>query len=304
MAHPFVKWVGGKTQLLDEIVPHVPENIEVYVEPFVGGGAVLFEVLRQNPGIQVLIINDKNDQLINAYYCITYYVERLISLLVSLSHDYIFAEDRKEFYYKQREKFNEGIEKQKEYIRKGDDANAYVPDCEQAARFIFLNKTCFNGLYRVNKNGLFNVSFNNAKSVAIDYDNLREISYELKSRITIFNSESYDNSSIRDLLEKEKNPKRVFVYLDPPYRILRPSCVAVPYTEDSFTDKDQEELKGFCDWLNNLGIKFLQSNSDPEDKYFDELYKDYNIRRVQARRNINSVATKRGKINEILISNF
>ncbi len=304
--HPFVKWVGGKTQLLNEIVQHIPSKTRIYVEPFVGGGAVLFEVLETNPDIEAVVINDKNLALINTYYAVIYDTNLLISYLSSLSHDFIFAEDKKAFYYEQRNKFNE-------YLLSGqrNKFNDYLlapslkeMDTEAAAIFMFLNKTCFNGLYRVNKEGLFNVPYNGAKTVSFDYENLKAISHALKSRITVILDGSYNNPDIVSLIDKADNPEEVFIYLDPPYRPISVKGNEVSYTSDGFNDRDQEELKDFCDYINQKGIKFIESNSDPEDKYFDTLYSNYHIKRIQARRSINSDGTKRGKINELLISNF
>ena len=308
--HPFVKWVGGKTQLLDEIVQHIPDDVEVYVEPFVGGGAVLFDVLEKRPGVQVVIINDKNVNLINAYYSVIYYTDALIGCLVSISHSFAFAEDKAAFYYEQRKQYNEWLSNYAAaYTENGCDINNIKPySCDvivpQAARFMFLNKTCFNGLYRVNANGEFNASFNGAKYVSFDYENIRYISYELKNRITIILDGEFNHPTIIELMEKEQRPDRVFVYLDPPYRKLTKKGGEVSSTDDGFIESKQDELKKFCDFLHEKGIKFLESNSDPEDSYFDKLYEGYNIKRIQARRNINSDGTKRGKINEILISNF
>lgn len=293
--HPFVKWVGGKTQLLNEIVQHIPSKTKIYVEPFVGGGAVLFEVLETNPDIEVVVINDKNLALINTYYAVIYYTNSLISYLSSLSHDFIFAEDKKAFYYEQRNKFNERLLT----LHLKD-----IIDVEAAAIFMFLNKTCFNGLYRVNKEGLFNVPYNGAKTVSFDYENLKAISAALSSRITVVLDGSYNSQDIIYLIDKEDNPEKIFVYLDPPYRPINVKGNEVSYTSDGFNDRDQEELKNFCDYINQKGIKFIESNSDPEDKYFDTLYSNYHIKRIQARRSINSDGTKRGKINELLISNF
>ena len=296
--HPFVKWVGGKTQLLNEITDNIPDRTEVYVEPFVGGGAVLFDVLEKKPRIEVVIINDANTNLMNAYNCIVHDCDMLIDELSSLAHNFIFADDKEKFYYEQRKKYNDNVTF--DWMR---CLHANLA-CEQAARFMFLNKTCFNGLYRVNKKGKFNVPYNGTQTVSFDYDNLKNISTALNKKICLITNHSYDHCEIMGVITQEKNPNRLFIYLDPPYRPIKVTGSEVSYTKSGFNDNEQRSLKLYCDYLTERKIKFIQSNSDPEDKFFDKLYDKYYIKRIQARRSINSDGTKRGKINELLISNF
>lgn len=300
--HPFVKWVGGKTQLLNEIVPHIPEGTQGYVELFVGGGAVFFEVLNNRDVLKIdyFLINDTNRNLINAYQCVFLANDFLIKELVNIGHDFSFAEDKKEFYYKQRELYNDFKFIDEKWIYTVVSTSKLTDVCKQAARFIFLNKTCFNGLYRVNKYGRFNVPFNGTDTVSFDIENIKNIGNVTKEIALSITCGDYRKAIPLTFGEFTNT----FVYLDPPYKPIKSTGTEVSYTKEGFGDKEQEELKEYCDKLTENNIKFIQSNSDPEDKFFDKLYSNYNIKRVQARRNINSNGTKRGKINEILISNF
>lgn len=290
-AKPFIKWVGGKTQLLPEIRQKYPENITRYCEPFVGGGAVLFDVLQEfHP--QEVLINDINPELINLYLQIKNNCEPLITLLTNLQTEYLntLIEDRKDLYLSKRTTYNHFI------VEKNTNNNL-----EKAALFIFLNKTCFNGLYRVNGKGLFNVPFNNATNPLIcDSENIRECSNLLQ------NVEMHvgDYSFCRDFIDEN-----TFVYLDPPYRPLTESSSFTSYNENGFDDRKQIELGNFITEMANRGAKIVASNSDPkninqEDNFFDDLYADFRVERIQASRMINSNAKKRGAINELLISNI
>jgi DNA adenine methylase len=300
--HPFVKWVGGKTQLLDEIVPYIPDDTVMYVEPFVGGGAVLLDAVIKVPSIEYVIINDKNLNLINAYFAVIYYCNDLMAELASISHKFVFADNQEAFYYEQRDKFNAGTTELEEANKK--NLALGTPDfISQAARFMFLNKTCFNGLYRVNRNGVFNASYNKATTVSFDYDNIQAVSYELRKKIILILDGDF--TEVKDFIEKAvSDEKKVFVYLDPPYREVKKGGGELAYAQGGFGPDEQERLKKFCDFLTEKKVKFIQSNSDTEDGYFKELYKDYNIKIVKAARKINPDGMKRGKINEILISNF
>lgn len=289
MAHPFVKWVGGKTQLLVEIRKKYPQKIEKYCEPFVGGGAVLFDVLQTFQPKEILI-NDINPELINIYSKIKNNIEELIEFLKKLQSQYLelSEEERKEFYLQNRERFNKLIEEKTNSV-------------EKAALFIFLNKTCFNGLYRVNSKGFFNVPFNNAKNPLIcDEENLKECSRLLKNvKMTVG-----DYSATENFIDE-----KTFVYLDPPYRPLNQTSAFTSYSKSDFTDKEQIELGNFIKRISKKGTKIVLSNSDPKntnesDNFFDDLYCDFEIERVLASRMINSNAKKRGAINEILISNI
>ena len=291
MAQPFIKWVGGKSQLLEEIREKYPSKIEKYCEPFVGGGAVLFDVLSQFQTKEVLI-NDINKELINTYSQIKNNCEVLISQLSEIQAIYKnhSTEENKEFFYEKRARYNELKTKEND-----------VANIEKAVLFIFLNKTCFNGLYRVNSKGLFNVPFNNAKNPLLcDEANLRNCSKLLQNvQMTVG-----DYSKCKDFIDGN-----TFVYIDPPYRPLSQTSAFTSYSENGFSDKEQIELKNFITEISDKGAMVLASNSDPKnadenDSFFDELYSHFEIRRVSASRMINSNAKKRGAINELLISNI
>ena len=290
-ARPFIKWVGGKTQLLPEIRQRYPENIIKYCEPFVGGGAVLFDVL-QTFHPQEVLINDINPELINLYENIRDNCEQLIQLLNQFQTEYQLTPEaaRQNLYLGKRATYNHFI------TEENPDHNL-----EKAALFIYLNKTCFNGLYRVNRNGLFNVPFNHAKNPLIcDAVNIRECSQLLQN----VQMHVGDYSFCRDFIDEN-----TFVYLDPPYRPLTESSSFTSYNENGFTDLQQIELGNFITEIANIGALIVASNSDPhnaneEDEFFDNLYADFNIERVQASRMINSNARRRGPINELLISNI
>ena len=291
IAHPFVKWAGGKTQLLPEIRKHYPHRIKKYCEPFVGGGAVLFDVLQKCRPEEVLV-NDVNEDLINTYSQIKNNCEFLIQQLseIQLKYKNQTLEENKIFFYEKRNRYNE-------LKTNGNDAE----NLEKAALFIFLNKTCFNGLYRVNKRGEFNVPFNNAKNPLIcDEENLRACS-ELLQNVQM---KTGDYSDCKDFIDSE-----TFVYLDPPYRPLTQTSAFTSYSENQFSDKEQIELGNFIKEISEIGANILASNSDPkntnkEDNFFDELYSNFEIKRISASRMINSNAKKRGAISELLISNI
>lgn len=286
---PFIKWAGGKSQLLDEIRKKYPDKIDRYCEPFVGGGAVLFDIL-ENFSPKEILVNDINHQLINTYNQIKGNVESVIKTLSSCQTDFWnkSEDERKVMYYKKRDMFNAGI-------------NEGVSDAEMASLFIFLNRTCFNGLYRVNGKGLFNVPIGSYKKPPIcDADNLRKISKLLQS----VEIRCGDYSKCFDFIDEN-----VFVYIDPPYRPITTTASFTSYSENQFGDKQQIELGKFIDNISAMGAKVVASNSDPknsnsDDDFFDELYSDYSILRVSAKRMINSNAKSRGSISELLICNF
>ncbi|SHM76852.1 DNA adenine methylase [Fibrobacter sp. UWR3] len=289
-AKPFIKWVGGKTQLLEEIRKYYPSHIEKYCEPFVGGGAVLFDVLSKALPNEVLI-NDINAELINTYKQIKENCSGMIDELAKMQEKYWSSspEDNKSLYFEKRDRFNtlkvNGNKKE---------------NLEKAVLFIFLNKTCFNGLFRVNSKGLFNVPFNNAKRPLLcDEENLKACSTLLKNVKMTVGSYSQCNDFIDN---------KTFVYLDPPYRPLTQTAAFTSYNENAFGDKEQIKLAKFIEEISNRKAIVVTSNSDPkniceEDTFFDNLYKKFTIKRVSASRMINSNAKKRGAINELLISN-
>ena len=291
IAHPFVKWAGGKTQLLPEIRKHYPQQIKKYCEPFVGGGAVLFDV-HQKCHPEEVLINDVNTELINTYSQIKNNCNLLIERLSEIQNKYKSQtlEENKIFFFEKRNRYNE--------LKINEN---YTENLEKAALFIFLNKTCFNGLYRVNKKGEFNVPFNNAKNPLIcDEENLKACS-ELLQNVQM---KAGDYSDCKNFIDSE-----TFVYLDPPYRPLTQTSAFTSYSENQFSDKEQIELGKFITEISNKEAKVLASNSDPkntnkEDDFFDNLYSNFEIERISASRMINSNAKKRGAISELLISNI
>ena len=293
-AKPFIKWVGGKTQLLPEINNNLPntKNIETYIEPFIGGGAVMFDIVPKLHSVKNVIINDFNFKLTNVYKVIKTECEALISLLsqYQTKYDSLDSKGRSELFYNIRNKFNE--------VSKLDE-----PSVELAANFIFLNKTCFNGLYRENSRGEFNVPFNNAAKPCIcNAENLRAVcAFLIQYDVKILTG-SYEH-----VLEYVTD--NTFVYLDPPYRPITKSSAFTSYTKSGFNDDNQKELKIWCDSIVDKHGYFMLSNSDPknsdpDDNFFDDLYSDYKIIRVNARRNINSKGSARGQITEILVKSF
>lgn len=291
IAHPFVKWAGGKTQLLPEIRKHYPQQIKKYCEPFVGGGAVLFDV-HQKCHPEEVLINDVNTELINTYSQIKNNCNLLIERLSEIQNKYKSQtlEENKIFFYEKRNRYNE--------LKINEN---YTENLEKAALFIFLNKTCFNGLYRVNKKGEFNVPFNNAKNPLIcDEENLKACS-ELLQNVQM---KAGDYSDCKNFIDSE-----TFVYLDPPYRPLTQTSAFTSYNESGFSDLKQIELGKFISEISEKGSKIVASNSDPkntnkEDNFFDDLYSNFEIERISASRMINSNAKKRGAISELLISNI
>ena len=291
---PFVKWVGGKGQLLPEINKLYPielgKTINKYAEIFIGGGAVLFDILSKYK-LDEVYISDKNLELINTYKSIRDNVDILIKSLKGMEEQYIPLDNknRKDYYYKKREEYN------------SLKINSEVNNIEKAILFIFLNKTCFNGLYRVNKKGKFNVPMGAYKKPKIcDEENLKNVSLTLRNVKIVY----------ADYKESEKFiDDKTFVYIDPPYRPLNITSSFTSYTENDFNDKEQIELAEYINVLNKKGAKIVISNSDPknndiDDNFFDKLYKNYNINRVKATRMLNSNASLRGAINELLITNY
>ena len=292
VAKPFLKWAGGKGQLLDTFDKMFPQElikgkIKTYIEPFVGGGAVLFHIL-QNYKIEKAYINDINKELINCYFCIKADVEEVIKPLSILENEYLSSEDRAKYFYDVRERYNQ------------IHLNGHY-DYEKCADFIFLNHTCFNGLYRVNKEGKFNVPHGKYKNPLIcDKENLRLCS-QLLQKVEI---------SFGDYRQALSNAdKDSFVYFDPPYRPLIENNSFVNYDKSGFDDNDQIELSQNYKKLDKQNCLLMLSNSDPKntnenDNFFDNLYKGFNIERVYAKRMINCQASKRGNITEIVVMNY
>ena len=292
-ARPFVKWAGGKGQLLEQLDALLPNDFAqreglVYVEPFVGGAAMLFHVLAKYPNIKRAVINDANSELVATYKTIKTKPEELIGRLSKLQEEFgkcATDELRQDMYLKLRDKFNS---------RRSDEL-------EMSSLFIFLNKTCFNGLYRVNSKGGFNVPFGKAKNPTIcDADNIRALNKVLQ-KVTILNGD------FEDVMKSVKG--KAFFYFDPPYRPLTQSAAFTAYAKGGFNDDEQRRLAQFCRKLDRAGHQWMLSNSDPhnvdpDDDFFEELYQGFDIKRVVAARAINSKGDGRGKIAELAIRNY
>jgi len=269
---PVLKWVGGKRQLLDTLMPLLPDRVTTYCEPFVGGGALFLELQPK-----IAYVNDINDELIRAYEVIKSDVEALITALQK------FKNEANYFYT----------------VRDWDrDKARYssISDIEKAARILYLNKTCYNGLYRVNNAGEFNTPFGNYRNPNIvNAPKLRAVSSYLNTATV--------HLTCRDYAEVlRKLPKGAFVYLDPPYDPVSDTSSFTGYVKGGFSREEQIRLRECCDDLNRRGLRFLLSNS--ATKFIKEQYAAYNITIVQAKRAINSSATKRGEIDEVLVRNY
>ena len=266
----FVKWAGGKKQLLEQFKPHFPHKINRYFESFVGGGAVAFYIIKHYKPKEVYL-SDNNEELINTYLVIRDSVERLISQLKEYKKSH-----SKEFYYE---------------VRAENPKN--LSPLERAVRFVYLNKTCFNGLYRVNSKGEFNVPIGSYKNPSIvNEKELREISKLLKD----VNIKAQQFNKIESRVRRND-----FVYFDPPYYPIKRGSFTT-YTKESFLDKEQMELARLFKVLDKKGARVMLSNSD--SKFIKGLYKGYNIGIVKASRMINCDAKGRGKINEIIVTNY
>jgi len=294
VAKPPLKWAGGKGQLLAEIDKRLPDElgngqIDTYVEPFVGGGAVFFHIAQKYPPIKKFYLFDINDDLVNCYNIIKEDVTSLVHELLSLQDEFsdIQGPKRKDFYLKIRKRFN---------TEKFDQFNT-----KTAAKLIFLNKTCFNGLYRVNRKGEFNVPFGDYENPRICAANNLRIASQVLQKAQIIHGDFQDS--------KRYIKNHAFVYLDPPYRPISPTAGFTSYSKENFGNEEQIRLAEFCKQINNRGAKFLLSNSDPKnedpkDHFFEDKYKGFVIDRVKATRAINCKASGRGQINELVIKNY
>lgn len=299
---PFLKWAGGKTQLLDEIEKRLPKEIlenkkiESYHEPFIGGGSV-FLYLKSNYEIENSIISDINPELILTYKIIQKEPEKLIKYLKTMKQEYLKLDKEKqnEYYLSVRESFNENVGNIN-YEKTGEK------QIKRASQLIFMNKTCFNGIFRLNSEGKFNVPMGKYKNPKIyDKDNIFEVHKILNDNVII---------KTQDYLDSEKEmDKNSFVYLDPPYRPLTRTSSFTSYYKTSFDDNDQKILCEYIQRLTKKNVKVMLSNSDPtnadeNDDFFEKLYSEQKIDKVKARRNINSNGGKRNKINELIITNY
>ena len=269
---PVLKWAGGKRQLLDTLIPLVPKDYSVYCEPFVGGGALFFALQPQSA-----CINDVNHELIRVYTVIKNDVDALIEQLKQ------FQNNKDQFY------------EIRSWDRNKDKYN-HLSDIEKAARIIYLNKTCFNGLFRVNASGEFNVPFGNyANPNIVNEPVLRAISFYFNNSEIVFNAVDY--------AEILKNlPDNAFVYLDPPYDPVSVTANFTSYTKDGFSRDEQIKLRKCCDELNERGIKFILSNSATD--FICDQYSKYNIEIISAKRQVGADASKRGRIQEVIVRNY
>ena len=291
-AKPFLKWAGGKTQLIEQIKKQFPKNLHnspfIYIEPFVGSGAILFWILEEFENVEKAIINDINKDLTNCYDSIKNDVGNLITILSKWEKEYYSIsgneEVKKEYYYNKRTIFNSRNSNQ----------------TTQSALFIFLNRTCFNGLYRVNRKNEFNVPIGSYKKPQIcNEGNLKAVSNVLQ-KVEILNGDFTGTLSYTG--------ENTFFYFDPPYKPLSDTSSFNSYSKDEFGDSEQIRLKEFCEVLEKKGYQWILSNSDvkgkdPNNNFFDDLYSSFKIFRVNARRNINANPKKRGKLTELLITN-
>ncbi len=299
-AKPFLKWAGGKTQLLEEFTKRIPKELSegklpVFIEPFIGGGAVFFH-FNSLFEFDECHIFDINEELILAYTVVRNNVEDLIDNLRDIEKDFFSKDDsgRKEFYYNLRDEFN----RQKSAINFHQFEKAWI---NRAAYLIFLNKTCFNGLYRVNNQGEFNVPFGKYKNPKILNTDLLRLDSEILQNTTIHLGDFTD--SYRYVSDDS------FVYFDPPYRPLNKTSSFTQYSRNGFNDSEQERLASFFEQCDRKHAKLMLSNSDPKnvdpnDDFFDILYEKYHITRVPAKRMINCDGTKRGEIREIIVTNY
>lgn len=288
-AKPFLKWAGGKSQLIHEIRKYYPfsDSVTKYAEPFIGGGAIFFDILNHYT-LKEVYLGDINADLINCYLCIRDNLEILIEQLKHYQNEFLSLdiEKRKIYYMQKRALYNN---------------KTACSDINRAVLLIFLNKTCFNGLYRVNKKGEYNVPMGSYKNPLIcNETNLRLVSQKLQSVKIV----CADYKQSIDFIDNN-----TFVYFDPPYRPLSQTANFTSYTENEFDDSEQIALFEFIQKVNNKRAKFLLSNSDPKnsdnnDDFFDKLYCQYKIVRIEASRMINCKGKLRGKIKELLISNY
>jgi len=295
-AKPFLKWAGGKGQLISQLEHHLPLDLKeqefTYIEPFVGGGALLFYMLQHFPNIKRAVINDVNTYLITAYQVIKSTPDDLIERLADLEEQYfslVEEVEKKKFYLQVRDIFN----------------NDKLDDIDRSKYLIFLNRTCFNGLYRVNAKGKFNVPFGrhlhpticNAEVIKADSQVLNRV------EMVILNGDF-------GMTQKYMSDGYNFFYFDPPYRPLNATSSFNSYSKEDFNDDEQIRLRDYCAFLNeNPNVKWMLSNADcsaknPDDTFFEKIYADFSINRVYASRAINANPSKRGKLTELLIKNY
>ena len=292
-----MKWAGGKGQLLPQLKAALPQDLYdeefTYIEPFVGGGAMLFFMLQNFPNIKRVVINDINGNLTEAYKTIKFAPEELIRCLRHIEQQYVSIMDHEKqrtFYLEMRRRFNE----------------EELTSIYKTSLFIFLNRTCFNGLYRENAKGYFNVPFGRYVNPTICNEGLIYVDSELLNRFDV----QILTGDFKQTSESVKSNERTFFYLDPPYRPLSTTSCFNTYVKEEFGDNEQRSLAAFCRILNNkVNVRWMLSNSDcsaknPEDTFFEDIYDGFYFNRVFASRSINANPSKRGILTELLISNF
>lgn len=296
-AKPFIKWVGGKGQLLHQLKQQLPIELYdeefTYVEPFVGGGAMLFFMLQTFPNITQVIINDINHNLTEAYRAIKQEPDGLVYRLKHIEQQYLpigDSEKQRSFYLEMRRRFNEEA----------------LSSLDKTALFIFLNRTCFNGLYRENTKGKFNVPFGRYKNPTICNEDVIYTDSELLNRFDV----QILNGNFRETAQPLDKTGLTFFYFDPPYRPLSATSSFNNYVKEDFNDDSQRDLADFCRMLDhNDNVRWMLSNSDcsaknPTDTFFEDIYEGFDIQRVFASRMVNANANKRGKLTELLICNY
>lgn len=301
-AKPFLKWAGGKRQLLPDLISRLPKSIidskkiENYIEPFIGGGSFFF-YLNNNYEIKNAYIADVNKDLILTYKTIQNNLNDLLVELKKLQDNYFkhtSLESKQIFFYEIRKEFNKNLEYKLKKVSKSFCA-------KRSAQVIFLNRTCFNGLYRQNKKGEFNVPFGKYKNPTIcDEDNLKNVNLSLKN--VIIEHGDFE-------LSEKYSSKNSLIYLDPPYRPIKSTSSFTSYSKDNFSEEDQKRLAKYFTRLNKKRCSLILSNSDPKnydksDNFFDDLYNEFFITRVSAKRTINSKVEGRGNVLELMITNY
>lgn len=297
LSKPFIKWVGGKGQLLQQLERQLPTDLHeeefTYIEPFVGGGAMLFYMLQNFMNIKQVVINDINRNLTEAYRVIKQEPEGLVYRLKQIEKQYlnITTEDgRKNFYLEMRRRFNEEV----------------LSSLDKSAILIFLNRTCFNGLYRENAKGKFNVPFGRYANPTICNTEVIYTDSELLNRFDV----QILNGDFKDTAKAIDKTGLTFFYFDPPYRPLSATSSFNSYVKENFNDDSQRELADFCRMLDRKeNVRWMLSNSDcsaknPDDTFFEDIYEGFDIQRVFASRMVNANASKRGKLTELLIRNY
>lgn len=314
MLKPIIKWMGGKTQLLNEInlnlqTKNILDSIEIYIEPFLGGCSTLLDIVPKLHNVKTIYVNDINTRLINLYKNVKYNVNKLVYILDKIDNDFNSLSDDKlkeEYYYKIRKEFN--------------DITKYNT-IRNAAQFIFLNKYCFNGLYRENSKGEFNASFNKKpKNKIYNKEDIYDLHDFLITYDVVFYNKPYNEflATIFNILYRKnessvknitKTFERTFIYFDPPYRPLNKSSVKYTKSTDIFSDSFQFRIEKYYTLFSDYGSYCMLSNSDPHnvdstDDFFDNLYKGCNIKRVNVKRLLSSKTSSRGTVTELLITNY